>query len=201
MMGIYPATKRSAIGSARVASRKMLEPLAETLQGVRESARLLAQHAVKYDLGRVGVSVDMPVRETVALDAARSEYVANAYVEDWLERATVGVKAAEDDVAARGALTTATDDVAWRIDRDAITEVYEAYNVEHADLTDDIYGQLTTDQREHLVRVWVAEGEHPCAVCDSFDGEEVEFNGSFDGGSPGDVHANCRCIEIIEWRE
>lgn len=82
------------------------------------------------------------------------------------------------------------------IDRIITTETATAFN-------DGIVEEGKTIAAEYdieLEKVWVAEGD-ACSICAALDGTTLDLHEEFEGGGPGSVHPNCRCVVQLKRKE
>lgn len=162
------------------------------MQGAIATSRYDARNAgllrLNAEARGIGVELAGPrqLAEELARDTARARLFGTNFGKHWLEKATgsgLGKTTKAIDVANKATMP--------RITTIGVTESSDAFNTGRAK-----YLRVASDTR--LLKVWDATlDKRTCPVCAGADGTIVFANEQFPQGTPGSVHARCRCIAVI----
>ncbi len=148
--------------------------VARQAAGAKGVARLSAEaKSLGVDLPKVpGVHGDF------AVDWQRADRASKSYSDRWLRSAVELEDAEAASVATQGSL-----------ERIAVTESSEAFTAGREAAAET--AQVTETE---LMKVWDASlDRRTCPTCEEADGTMVGITEDFPQGSPGGVHAFCRC--------
>jgi hypothetical protein len=156
------------------------------------------------ELRRHGITADFDTRAVTydAHDQVRAHSAASSFVAAWSAAMTGAVVlAGRREASPLPLLRKGADGQSYRLARIAITEVAQAYSQEH----DEGIGYALKPHKSArwfpaVFRRWDAQNDRrTCQTCREHDGElALPLVGGFQNGDmPGDVHANCRCIDTL----
>lgn len=188
-------------GSSRYAgpsgtAATMATELAAVVLEFRTKARAAGQERLVAELEAVNVPVAstgsaagiVTARSiaTAATDDALARRAVRGTVQEWIKRVT----SAEPGAARMPTFQAAARKSAPRLELVAKTETSTAFNAERTEAAARIRSHV------EMMRVWDATlDKRTCPTCDGLDGTMVPLGSSFRGGSPGNVHPGCRCVE------
>lgn len=170
--GRLPAT----VEGVRAAAGRVEQRLEAMVTWTRRQARAAAHREFTRQVGMATAQVlHNPA------DGIRAISAAKALTAGWIDHGS-GILTAEQFQS--------------RLNRTAVTEVYQAFNDEMAALAES----LPASHAQRFQRVWVTEATgRVCHECGPMSGKTATLRGSFEGGvEPGFMHPNCRCVSVIE---
>lgn len=206
------ADRTHALLVVRQAVKDAALALEHALVHGKTSARRVALHRVAAEVALLTRQLEAhgfdgpeapEMSDGSAEDAALAQTAAGSLASAWGASVIAGIARWSDDPTSTTpirAARAAVDQVDYRLRRTAATETSRSFNDEHAEALDEIAD--ANDGATWLPAIWkrwdAMLDRKVCQACKDHDGETAFIGFAFDGGDkPGEMHANCRCIETM----